>query len=223
MRIATPNDRPDIAALWQEAFGDSEAAVSAFFDAFPACISYVSEENGTIVSMVHALSQTLSPDIPTAYIYAVATLKAHRRQGLCRRLMAFAEQDLRSKGFACTVLTPGEPELFAFYQNIGYRADFTRNRTAFPGGTPISLPEYARLREAILTVPHMVYDETTLAYAQRVYGLTFWKTKTGIAAAGDSYTAEVLPEDQHGAPYAMVKWLDAPCPIDRPYLGFSLE
>ena len=64
-------------ALWQEAFGDSPAAVSEFFRSFPNCISYVAQDQGEIVSMVHALPQILSPDTPAAYIYAVATGKTY--------------------------------------------------------------------------------------------------------------------------------------------------
>ena len=90
-RIASPEDFPALAALWGEAFGDSPDAVARFFEAFPRCRSYVADEDGRIVSMVHALPQVLSPDVPAAYIYAVATAQSHRGRGLCRELMAFAE------------------------------------------------------------------------------------------------------------------------------------
>ena len=118
LRKAAPSDFPGIAALWQEAFGDSPEAVNAFFAYFPDCRSYVAEEDGGIVSMVHALPRTLSPNIPTAYLYAVATAKTHRGQGLCRRLIAFSEAELGKIGIQTTVLTPGEPSLFRFYENF---------------------------------------------------------------------------------------------------------
>jgi len=222
-RLAEKPDLPAILALWGEAFGDPEPAVRFFFESFPDCISYVAEENGVIVSMVHALPQTLSPDVPAAYVYAVATLKTHRGKGLCRDLMAFAEKDLRDRGFDCCVLTPGEPHLFRFYEKLGYRADFTRTRTAFSGGNAISAAAYAALRERILTVPHMVCDLRTLEYAAKVYGLRFYETPTGIAAAGEDYTAEVLPEDVSGPPFAMIKWLKEEAPLQNAYLGLPLE
>lgn len=223
LRAAEISDREGIAALWRQAFGDTEQAVMDFFAAFSDCRSYVVEENGKIVSMVHALPQTLSPDLPAAYLYAVATDKAHRGKGLCRALMAFAEKDLKANGFAACVLTPGEPSLFRFYENSGYETAFFRRRTPFSGGRPISAAEYARRRETIVTAPHMVYDEHTLLYAQRLYGLTFYETATGIAAAGDGYTAECLPEDLGGEPFAMVKWLAEKRAIAPAYLGLSLE
>jgi len=219
-RPSQPTDFPGIAALWQEAFGDSPEAVNAFFVHFPDCRSYVAADDGEIVSMVHALPRTLSPNIPTAYLYAVATAKTHRGQGLCRRLMAFAEAELEKIGIQTTVLTPGEPSLFRFYENLGYRTAFFRTRTPFAGGEPISLPEYAKLREELLQLPHMVCTAHFLQYAQRIYNLTFYKTPTGIAAAGPHFTAEVLPEDLSDQPYAMIKTSQS---MPNAYLGFGLE
>jgi len=224
-RLSVNTDLPAILALWGEAFGDSPEAVSYFFQSFPNCISYVAEDAGMVVSMVHALPQTLSPDIPAAYIYAVATRRSHRGKGLCRKLMAFAESDLQRRGFSCAVLTPGELGLFDYYETLGYQIAFTRRRCPFPGGSPISLTDYLTRREQLLSDPHMIDDRQTLSYAADVYGLTFYETETGIAAAGPHYTAEVLPEDLQGSrfAYAMLKWLAEPRSLDTAYLGFALE
>ena len=222
-RIATHSDVSGFVPLWQEAFGDSEPFIRQFFDRFPNCISYADEEDGKLVSMVHALPQLLSPDTLAVYIYAVATDKAYRGRGLCAGLMAFAEEDLKRRGIQCAVLRPGEPSLFGFYGKMGYEATFTRYRSAFPGGTPISRAEYAALREPLISVPHLIYDDRLLAYAETMYGLTFYRTETGIAAASADYVGEVLPEDLGGKPYAMVKWLGTPRPVSDGYLGFSLE
>jgi predicted N-acetyltransferase YhbS len=126
LRTAIKSDLPGITALWGEAFGDGAESVSFFFESFHDCLSYVAEEDGQIVSMVHALPQILSPDFPAAYVYAVATAKTHRGRGLCGQLMAFAEEDLQNRGFACCVLTPGEPELFRFYEKLGFRSGYAR-------------------------------------------------------------------------------------------------
>ncbi len=223
LRPAQSTDFPGIAKLWQEAFGDSERSIRFFFDAFPDCLSWVAEEDGQIVSMVHGLPRILSPDTSAIYVYAVATTETHRGRGLCRQLMAFAEADAKNRGFACAVLTPGEPSLFRFYEGMGYRTAFTRNRTPFPGGRPISTEAYAEARKQLLTVPHLVCTPAFLDYAKEVYGLTFYKTATGIAAAGEGYTAEVLPEDPGGGPFAMIKWLGEEKPLKNAYLGFPLE
>ena len=225
LRLAVKSDLPGLTALWQEAFGDSPEAVSYFFKYFPDCLSYVAEEDGMITSMVHALPQVLSPDCPAAYVYAVATLRSHRGKGLCRDLMAFAETDLQTRGFFCCVLTPGELGLFDYYERLGYQTAFTRRRVPFPGGTEIPLSRYLEKRERILHEPHMVYDSATLRYAADIYGLTFYETAAGIAAAGTCYTAEVLPEDTEGArfAYGMIKWLTEPREWKNAYLGFALE
>ena len=224
-RPAMKSDLPGIISLWQEAFGDSPEAVSYFFKSFSDCVSYVADDGGEVVSMVHALPQTLSADTPAAYIYAVATLRSHRGRGLCRDLMAFAEADLKHRGFACCVLTPGELGLFDYYERLGYQIAFTRRRVAFEQGKEISLSEYLARREKILTEAHMVYDRNTLSYAARVYGLSFYETAAGIAAASGSYTAERLPEDAQGSrfAYGMIKWLDKPRELKNAYLGFALE
>lgn len=225
-RFAAPSDDPGISALWQAAFGDPPEAVDAFFGAFPACRSYVSEEAGEIAAMVHALPQVLrtGTDLPAAYIYAVATKPEFRGRGLCRGLMAYAEADLKSRGFSAAVLAPAEPDLFRFYGGMGYAAVFTRTRTPWDGtGVPVSAAQYAQLRETLLPGPHMAYDETILAYAQQIYDLTFYKTPSGCAAAGPTGPAEVLPADLDGAPNAMVKWLDQPRLLESAYLGFALE
>lgn len=222
-RIAEKQDMPGIIALWQQAFGDTQQAVMDFFSAFPTCISYVAEERGEILAMAHAVPQTLSPDTRAVYVYAVATAKDHRGKGLCRKLMAFLEEDLKQKGFEAAVLTPANTGLFQFYKNLGYEVGFFRQHTPFSGGRPISLSEYVRRREALVSGPHMVCDENFLSYAQRLYGLTFYETATGLAAHSNTFTAEVLPEDLGGEPFAMVKWLDGHREEMTGFLGLSLQ
>lgn len=219
LRPAKPSDRDAIVSLWQEAFGDTAGEITRFFDSFPDCLSYVTEG---VTAMVHALPQVLSPDLPAAYLYAVATAQTHRGQGLCRSLLAFAEADLKKRGFACCVLVPGAPSLFDFYRKLGYETAFYGSHTDFDGGTPISAEEYLRRRERLLPCPHGICDEALLDYARQLYGLTFYETASGIAAASETCTVERLPEDLSDEPAAMLKWLDAAEPLKRGYWGFSL-
>ena len=222
--LAQPSDQVGISVLWQEVFGDSRDAVEQFFRFFPRCRSYVIRQQGQLLAMVHALPQTLSPDVPAAYLYAVATAPEHRGRGLCRRLMDFAQEDLRRQGVALTVLTPATPSLFDFYAKMGYAPVFTRVQHPFPGGTPISAEDYLHLREQVLrNTPHMVCDLQTLRYAARVYGLTFYRTADGCAAASGQRTLEVLPQDLGGAPFAMALWLRDPIPLNGAFPGFALD
>ena len=147
LRKAKQTDLPQILAMWRESFGDTDSGICSFFSAFPGCRSYVAELDGKAVSMVHALPQTLrlEQDCSAAYLYAVATAAPYRGRGLCRRLMAYAEADLRHGGFDCCVLTPGEPSLFGFmriwatkrrlpasvHRGMGKASLFLRQNTAF--------------------------------------------------------------------------------------------
>lgn len=211
-RIATEKDIPGIVQLWREAFHETPV--------LPDCISFVAQIDGVIAGMLHALPQVLrgSADHKAAYLYAIATKEQYRGQGICRGLMAYAELTLDAD---CCVLVPANDGLFDFYRELGYETAFTRSRTHFTGGTPVTMEEYLRLREQLLPVPHMVYDE--LSYAQRIYGLTFYKTPTGCCAASEHFTCERIPEDLSCAPYGMIKWLRNEEPIRNAFLGFSLE
>lgn len=211
-RIAAKKDIPGIVALWQEAFHETPV--------LPEAASFVAEQDGKIVCMLHALPQTLraTRDHKAAYLYAIATKQEYRGQGLCRGLMAYAESVLDAD---CCVLVPASASLFDFYRSLGYQTAFTRDRTAFTGGEEISAEEYLSLREQLLTCPHMVYED--LGYAQTLYGLKFYKTPRGICAASERFTAERIPEDFSQAPYGMIKWLRNKEPVGNAFLGFSLE
>lgn len=226
-RPAYVADIPAITDLWHSVFGDSTQAIQQFYQAFPQCRAVVAENGaGELVAVVHVLPQTLAlgqGTLPAAYVYAVATRPDYRGRGICRGLMAFCEALLARLGYALAVLTPAEPSLFGYYGSMGYETAFFRQRTPFAGGREITPAAYLQKRKALLTGPHMVYDLAFLAYLQAAYGLRFYETDDGIAAAADGYTGEVLPQDLGGAPYAMAKWLIPPRPFPPGYLGFALE
>ena len=227
LRPSYPADVPKTRALWCQVFGDSEAEVDAFYRAFPKCRAVVAENDaGEIVCVVHALPQTLvhpGGTLPVSYLSAIATRPDYRGQGLASTLTGCCEALLERLGYALAVLTPAEEALFGFYARLGYAPVITRNHTPFSGGREISAAEYLTRREALLDLPHIAYDLPTLSYVQSAYGVRFYETDTGIAAAGEGYTAEVLPEDLGGKPFAMAKWLGKPRALPKGYLGFALE
>lgn len=220
-------DIPALTALWQQVFGDSAETVAGFYRAFPSCRATAAEnEAGELVSMVHVLPQTLTAGdqtIPAAYLYAVATRPDYRGQGLAGALLRFTEALLERLDYRCAVLVPAEPSLFGYYARLGYEPAFQRSRTPFSGGREISLEEYHRRREALLTGPHITYGSEVYDYLQTAYGVKFYETDTGIAAAGPDYTAEMLPQDLGGQPFGMRKWLGRSRTMEPGYLGFALE
>ena len=143
-------------ALWQEAFGESEAWLDNFFDrCFSPDRTHAIWQNGELVSALYWFDCHLE-NHRLAYLYAVATAKTYRGRGLATRLMGETHQILKEKGYAGAILVPGEAELFGFYEKLGYRTATTvREFTAERGDTPIPLRKidaesYVNLRKRYL-------------------------------------------------------------------------
>jgi len=106
--------------LWQQAFGDSDAFLDAFFalgyaPQRSACIY----EGQTLVAAAYWLDMAL-PGRKLAYLYAVATDEQYRRRGYCHRLMEIIHQTLRQDGYDAAVLVPATAELEKLYAGMGY-------------------------------------------------------------------------------------------------------
>ena len=160
----------DLRHLWQEAFGDSEETLDNFFatgfspDRF-RCIY----EAGRPVSALYWFDCTLDGH-KLAYLYAVATLKSHRGQGLARQLMLEAHEILKSSGYAGAILVPGEKELFSYYEKLGYRATTKTEEFSAAATTStvyiyeISPAEYAAWRGSYLPEDGVWQQGETLSY-----------------------------------------------------------
>lgn len=107
-------------ALWQQAFGDSDAFLDAFFTTAYAperCCSIYDGEN--LVAAAYWFDMTLYGQ-KLAYIYAVATDENYRHQGYCRRLMEEIHHALRRDGYDMAVLVPADAGLAKMYGAMGY-------------------------------------------------------------------------------------------------------
>ena len=211
-RLAGKEDIPEICRLWREAFHEEPT--------LPSCDCFVAEQDGNIAGMLFAMPQKLKIKQlhKAVYFYAIATLKAYQGRGICRNLMAYAENRIDAD---CCMLVPASESLFGFYGTLGYETAFYRNKTASLKGQALSMEAYLQKREQLLTMPHVVYDD--LSYAQKIYGLKFYETTDGICAASEHLTAENLPHDLGDIPCGMIKWLTNEEPFDNAYLGFTLE
>lgn len=160
----------ELRQLWQEAFGDSEQTLDNFSATgfSPDRCHYICDGD-TPVSALYWFDCELS-GYKLAYIYAVATLKTHRGQGLAHRLMAETHEILKEKGYAGAILVPGEKDLFAFYEKLGYRVatkaeDFSAVATDSPVFIrEISPVEYAAFRRKYLPEGGVVQEGATLSY-----------------------------------------------------------
>lgn len=168
----TPAQIPGLKALWQEAFGDPEEFLTAFFiKGFSPCRCRCITEEGHIKAALYWFDCTLQGQ-KYAYLYAVATVKSDRGRGLCTALMEDTHALLRSSGYAGVILVPGERSLFRFYERLGYQtaanvrelectAVSTGNRLSL---REISVREYGALRQNRLPQGSVVQEGPTLAF-----------------------------------------------------------
>ena len=116
-----PFQASELRQLWKKTFGDSDAFLDIFFDtAFSTkrCMCVTCKDS--VAAALYWFDCTFSNQ-KIAYIYAVATAKEFRGQGLCHSLMEHTHSHLKEQGYAGTILSPAEKTLFDFYEKMGYQ------------------------------------------------------------------------------------------------------
>lgn len=163
--------------LWQEAFGDTEAFLDAFFaTGFSGQRHHVLWDSGEAVSALYWFDCTLSGH-KLAYLYAVATRRSHRGKGLAKRLLGETHALLTARGYSGAVLVPGSAALFDFYEKLGYRKSAAAAEISCPAGDAsialhaVDAQEYGRLRQQYLPEGGMTLSGAMLAFMQTQYGL----------------------------------------------------
>ena len=153
--------------LWQEAFGDTDTFLDAFWStAFSSdrcrCITI----DGQVAAALYWFDCSCE-NKPMTYLYAVATAKKHRGKGLCRALMEDTHELLKSLGYGGSILVPGDAGLFAMYEAMGYAPFGGMDTLLCEAAEPVALrevtwEEYARLRKDYL--PHRGVEQDGLAF-----------------------------------------------------------
>lgn len=189
----TPEQVPLLRDLWKEAFGDTDAFLDLFFGtAYGAdhCRCIVSQ--GRVTAALYWLDFHLE-DRKYAYIYAVATAKDCRGQGLCARLMADTAARLRQEGYHCAVLVPQDAGLRTMYGKMGY-LDTGRIDVFFCAAGDIPVPirkisaaEYADARRNATPEGSPQPDAKAVAFLETLADLY----------AGDGFQAAVSNETKH--------------------------
>ena len=199
LRLWQPEDRPQLKALWQIAFGDSEEYIDRFFDGFlrtDSCV--VAEADGIVVSAMYIVPDVqLFPfrkNILTAgYTYALATLPAYRGRGIGSAVYrAACGKALETADAACVL--PAEESLYPFYESSAGASPLggiregqiareelaglpTRQMARIPAG------QYAGMREWFLGgMPHAVFPDGLYDFME-VSGTEFFMMEEGVAAA----------------------------------------
>ncbi len=194
MRRLQSTDRQQVVSLWQEAFSDGERVINDFleeiqmdrtgFGAFTAA--------GTLVSMMFLIPAELyvqNQIAPCRYVYAVATAKTARNNGLMRRLHAFAADQAKEEGATALLLVPAERSLFSLYQTLGYRTRFflgerrvvcTDNHAVKL--TPCTAEQFLQMRETLLRSHSISFDFSPEFQPMRYSllkktGVSFWTVR----------------------------------------------
>ena len=165
--LARKDDYPDIAALWQEAFGDSREYIDRFTDTLDITRDiFVMRIDGRVRAMHCAVPVYLrSEDILErgVYFYSCCTKKEFRGMGLLRELMKFSHEELRRRGERFAVVTPARPGLFPMYRSFGF--DLEAYGTPGLVGAP-DRPLSEREKAAFLALERTPFDgDTDLLYS----------------------------------------------------------
>lgn len=202
-----PSHRMALRALWQEAFGDTDAFLDAFEKtAFSPERCRCIWEGDEILAALYWFDVTWGGK-RLAYLYAVATARAHRGKGLCRTLMENTHAHLAAKGYTGVLLVPGEPHLFAFYEKLGYRACSHIGELSCRASAektplrPIGAEEYAALRHELLPQNGVLQEKENVSFLQTM--ASFYAGADFVLAAqreGDTLRGVELLGDTTKAP-----------------------
>lgn len=236
--------------LWQQAFKDSDAVLDAFFATgfSPERCNYICVDD-TPICAVYWFDCTLD-NHKLAYLYAMATEKAHQSKGFAHRLMAHTHRHLAACGYEGAILVPGSKKLFALYKELGYQTiSYVTEFSCERGNSPVSLKEidthqYAQLRRQYLPAGGVIQEGALLDFLHTQ--ARFYLGDDFLMAASTNtdtlYVQELLGNTQaasgilhtlnlshgqfrtpgYGREFAMFHPLWQNCPVPS-YLGLALD
>lgn len=184
MRIEYPKTEqiPALRQLWQEAFGDSDTFLDAFFAAAFSPERCLCAFDGEAVAAVYWLNCRFAGE-KVAYLYALAVKQSHRRRGLARALVEECAALFEKQGYRGMVLVPGEPELREMYRKMDFSHTLTvdvfeAEAVETPAALRLVTPDvYAALRKALLPPGAVVQEGENLAFlasCARLYAGVGW-------------------------------------------------
>lgn len=252
MKIDFPGETsvPGLRLLWQQAFSDDDAFLDKFFaTGFSPDRCRCIAEDGQILAALYWFDMTCRGR-KMAYLYAVATEKSRRHEGLCRALMADTHALLAGQGYAGTLLVPEDEALAAMYEKMGYR--FTCSISQFVStmgpyqvpGHRIDKREFQTRREALLPPGGVRLGEAALDfldsqaffYAGADFLLTAVKGTDGLRCLELLGNVELAPDilntlglthgafrtPGHNRPFAMYRPLDPDAQAPA-YFGLAFD
>lgn len=132
IRKAEKEDLPALAELEKEAFGDSDAFCRLVFESFAGLGHiWLDEQDGAPVCMALAVPCSIA-GVPGAYLYALATRRARRGQGLMSAMLERLKQEGRACGWGFLCLVPADEKLADYYKARGFETAFYRQQYSVP-------------------------------------------------------------------------------------------
>ena len=218
-------DVPEMSALWQAVFGDSEALVDSFLELLPDMgTAAVAEVNGKIAGAAYAVTGmelvgSNGKVQPCGYIYAVAVAPEFRGSGIGRALTERSAELAHAQGAEVICTLPAEESLYVWYKTILgtectlHRQRFDTASAAVVSVRSLSAAEYGQYREALLRDRcHMRAAHTTLEFQRRFCE----ELGGGLYACGGICAAYI----EDGA--AIIKELIAPAGTDAASVAASV-
>lgn len=169
----TPELIPQLRTVWKECFGDSDEFLDSFFSTgfSPSHCRCLTVE-GRVAAVLYWFDVSCKGK-RMAYLYAVATAPAFRKQGLCRRLMKDTHAHLSLRGYSGILLVPDGEALSRMYAGMGYQPGTTIHEfVCAAGDEPVPMyridrEEYARLRRIYLPEGGVVQEGENLAFLEK--------------------------------------------------------
>lgn len=174
-----PCHLPQLRQLWKETFGDSDAFLDMFKEtafSFRRCRCAILHE--TVIAALYWFD-CIYMDNSFAYLYAIATKKEYRKQGICHALMEHTHQYLKDQNYVTTILVPATEHLFGFYQKMGYQTciyrkkiDISINSLFYDNPHTLSIrkiskEEFAFLRRLFLPKGGILQEKENLDFLER--------------------------------------------------------
>ncbi|MEG1932489.1 MAG: GNAT family N-acetyltransferase [Pygmaiobacter sp.] len=129
---AAAADKPALAQLWQQAFGDDEAYTDFVFDRFAGLENtWIARDADEVVASVCAVPVRLR-ELRGIYLYGVNTKKELRGNGIMDALLRFVHEEARSAGCVFATLVPAGEDLFRYYGKFGYEPLFEQRVLTCP-------------------------------------------------------------------------------------------
>ncbi len=222
--FAKEENRKAIIGLWEQAFGDSKATINRFLDNICKDNVIICTMDNKVVGMASVLP-VLCNGRKGRYVYAVATDKGYRGQGVCKKIMEYIDDFAQKSGESFLILVPASASLFDFYKKMGYNQQvFAPVVKAEDTGELISPKEYFKIREETLKAFDLIsWSENDLRFILS-HGKAV-KTKNGAVYFENGRAVEVLSPSLNSAktkPFALIKGIDN-FKLRNPYFGLAMS